>query len=1285
MIQLRIVNGKINVTQKHFNQDALRYNIVHQIECDTAITYASMSCNWKYISCILDDNRVAAYSIESDLKRIFCALFPNRNLCCISDDGNILAIKEPTEGKLTLWNISEKLPIQAPNFGDLDITEIKSLCNNRFLITLQRNGAVSHSILCVNNDASNLFTCNYVRPTVNYFGTCVTFFGNERGYFEMEHRDISTLHTTTCRDGSYYLHPNDCVQCYGSSNYAVATLRNNVILVFRVNGNIAKPYLTITNADFDPNYVYISPNERYVISKGIWCIKTGHAINDTPSSNLQRLVKELPINDIFVLNLCYFVRCIDHYCLFSFGDLMDYRPFKTICDCIEHEGKGFIFTDKWCVVFSTGWRQKKHAFSYKHIQLHHLDGNVVRAATNDVYPNMFQLTTETGTTFQQLWNGTEFVDHKIASSGEDMLSLGQEVFLNRSMLQLTEHLLKNSLEDVELRLSTSFDQKISMIEKQHADAMAAASGKQEMLERKLKEADMKLQEINFKMDAAISVILDSKEDSKCIEELQKYAEQCFTEFSNIILPSGETLRMLEEAITVDMLPTLSAGMSECVMFSELMDNAIHKFDLNYTLAASIQNRISDFEPQNTATRIIYEHVCHRLLEKARDFDQHFVFLEECSNFDFAVAFNECQLLNDTYSRIPVISDAYSELWNQLQEEKPTKRRRRIRKKKDTHFDVNMLNELNVLIQRCLEDLECIVDSRFTTISRELKYEYMTWKTKLDKLTESITLNLNLKTQLEKIKVDDLPLPCEITSMSSELYLNGALDNESLDNCKIALDNKFIKCFCICDDCDTRDDNIKALRRELRVLSRKSKHIVALKNIVFVAVEEDEELYVEFVCLELELAFMDLDKYLIENPDLCLKTRNSLAQQMISCVSYMRSSGIIIRDIKPQNFLIFCHDTGLSLKMCDFGVSIDTTQTLISTTTVGTINFMAPEVREPGHPHTFMSDIYSLGETLRYVYGQNDAHSDVLSKCLSPNPLDRPSIFDLYVYFSPKDESIRSLSNRYMLSKICSPPFECTIDSESDFVHVFENYASCMGSDNEIGFRISRNSMLLTFEEFADDIQTSGMVPLLSEQTSTALAVFTYCCLIFGVPINDILVGNVLLNAISRDHDDLLSERVFSRIFPSEYASFDIEEMDLTENMNVSMMSSQIHRIFHSGKFAAEQHLSELSFHEIKSILCREPHICSDDVFSCFTFKPDVSDRIRESLRDVLADMRSDHLTNIISWLFGSYNKTHSISVVLQSDPSLGVSLGFSGRVLRVSSCPRRTRMGIIKRSVTIQQ
>ncbi|MBD7996895.1 serine/threonine protein kinase [Arthrobacter sp. Sa2CUA1] len=93
---------------------------------------------------------------------------------------------------------------------------------------------------------------------------------------------------------------------------------------------------------------------------------------------------------------------------------------------------------------------------------------------------------------------------------------------------------------------------------------------------------------------------------------------------------------------------------------------------------------------------------------------------------------------------------------------------------------------------------------------------------------------------------------------------------------------------------------------------------------------------------------------------------SLGADLADALAYVHSQGVIHRDVKPANILLFPqeHDSRLYPKLTDFGIArmVEATVATAHGATIGTANYLSPEQAQGGtvQPST---DIYSLGLVL----------------------------------------------------------------------------------------------------------------------------------------------------------------------------------------------------------------------------------------------------------------------------------------------------------------------------------
>jgi len=95
------------------------------------------------------------------------------------------------------------------------------------------------------------------------------------------------------------------------------------------------------------------------------------------------------------------------------------------------------------------------------------------------------------------------------------------------------------------------------------------------------------------------------------------------------------------------------------------------------------------------------------------------------------------------------------------------------------------------------------------------------------------------------------------------------------------------------------------------------------------------------------------------------------RQLLSALVHLHQHQVVHRDVKPQN--IFLCNCGLDIKLGDFGVSRILLSTKHATSTVGTPQYMAPEVFDGAESggHTAKADVWSVGTVLYLaVSGRN---------------------------------------------------------------------------------------------------------------------------------------------------------------------------------------------------------------------------------------------------------------------------------------------------------------------------
>lgn len=151
-----------------------------------------------------------------------------------------------------------------------------------------------------------------------------------------------------------------------------------------------------------------------------------------------------------------------------------------------------------------------------------------------------------------------------------------------------------------------------------------------------------------------------------------------------------------------------------------------------------------------------------------------------------------------------------------------------------------------------------------------------------------------------------------------------------------------------------EEAIKRFNREANAVTSLSH-----PNIVSIyGVEQEDEYY--YLILEY-VEGITLKSYMQKNSKLPLEIIIHIMKQLTLAINHAHQSGIIHRDIKPQNVLV---DAELNCKVTDFGISRSYGDTTLTQTNqmLGTVHYLSPE-QARGNLATTQSDIYSLGTML----------------------------------------------------------------------------------------------------------------------------------------------------------------------------------------------------------------------------------------------------------------------------------------------------------------------------------
>jgi serine/threonine protein kinase len=116
----------------------------------------------------------------------------------------------------------------------------------------------------------------------------------------------------------------------------------------------------------------------------------------------------------------------------------------------------------------------------------------------------------------------------------------------------------------------------------------------------------------------------------------------------------------------------------------------------------------------------------------------------------------------------------------------------------------------------------------------------------------------------------------------------------------------------------------------------------------------------------------------------------LAHELLGAPARIHDAGVVHRDVKPSNVLL---DREGRARLTDFGIAEPDDATKLTRTgeVIGTLKYMAPEVRE-GEPATPQSDLYSCGVLLGQCPENGPAAEmgPLVGRLTRADPADRPA-------------------------------------------------------------------------------------------------------------------------------------------------------------------------------------------------------------------------------------------------------------------------------------------------------
>lgn len=201
----------------------------------------------------------------------------------------------------------------------------------------------------------------------------------------------------------------------------------------------------------------------------------------------------------------------------------------------------------------------------------------------------------------------------------------------------------------------------------------------------------------------------------------------------------------------------------------------------------------------------------------------------------------------------------------------------------------------------------------------------------------------------------------------------------------------------------------------------------------------EDRGVNFIVMEL-VEGITLKEYIGKKGKLAVREATSIAIQVSQGLEAAHNSGIVHRDIKPQNIII---STDGKVKVTDFGIARATSSNTISTAVMGSVHYSSPEQARGGYSDA-KSDIYSLGISLyEMLTGQVPFDGDTTVAIAIKHLQEEIKSPEIYVPNLPKSTvqiiykcTQKSPDRRYSsMSELIYDLKESLINPDGDFVQI----------------------------------------------------------------------------------------------------------------------------------------------------------------------------------------------------------------------------------------------------------
>ncbi|VTT99689.1 serine threonine protein kinase : Serine/Threonine protein kinase OS=Beggiatoa sp. SS GN=BGS_0589 PE=3 SV=1: Pkinase [Gemmataceae bacterium] len=211
-----------------------------------------------------------------------------------------------------------------------------------------------------------------------------------------------------------------------------------------------------------------------------------------------------------------------------------------------------------------------------------------------------------------------------------------------------------------------------------------------------------------------------------------------------------------------------------------------------------------------------------------------------------------------------------------------------------------------------------------------------------------------------------------------------------------------------------DHDVGAVLREAHALDKlKHRAIIGLRDCGYADAANKRRPY-------LVMEYFDgqtLQQYVEEHGPLALADALPLARTLAEALAAAHGENVLHRDVKPANVMVRRAKTGWEVRLIDFGLAMRSSvltgalstargDTVLGSSIAGTIDYAAPEQlgKLPGVKVGFPADVYGFAKTLCFALFQTteptmrhykalpEATADLIGRCLSRDPGERPQSF-----------------------------------------------------------------------------------------------------------------------------------------------------------------------------------------------------------------------------------------------------------------------------------------------------